>query len=940
MKKMLIILLAAVSAILLALIILPYAFKDKAKEKLQAEINRNLNAEVHFSDVGISFFKGFPDVTLSVQDLDVKGTGAFANDTLVSLANLSFTIDLRSLISGNAYKIRQIVLNKPAFLFKVLADGRVNWDIMKQDTTPPPASQKTFKAYLDQITVNKGTLIYDDAELPMYIAFGGINGRCSGDMTNNNTTLDVEATCSSIDADYQSIRYLNHANAEVKTLLQADLSNWIFTFDRGLARLNEVEFTADGFFAMPDDGYRMNIDFKALENDFKSFLSFIPAVYSKQFDALKSGGTMQLSGNIKGLYSDDSIPSFNIGLKVRNGWFGYPGLPGKVTGVNLSASIVNPASTSDSILINVDTLRMAIMQNALEAVLRISTPVSDPNINAKLNGKINLSDIAKVYPLEASTKLSGAINADMAFAGRLSAIESGAYDRFKASGLANANGVVVQSMSLPQNLNISTARLDFTPKYVKLQNLVAMLGKNDLSASGQIENYIPFVLKNKAVLKGELTTTSQMMDLNSILQTGKSTGKPADSSQFTTVEVPSNIDFRIKSIFGKLVYGKYDLSNVQGVIAVKNQSLVLENLQMNTLGGKIALNGSYSTTNPLKPVADLSLEMKDLDLKQSFGTLVAMQQFAPITEKMSGAFSTKFKFRGDLNQNMVPDFATISAYGLLLSDALRMHGVNTLSKISDALQLEKLRTPAVEKVNLSFDLLAGKAKVNKTTFKLAGYAAELSGIIGLDQSMNFTLNMQIPKSEFGAKANSVLTKMVSEASKKGIDVKVGDLIPVTVLIGGTVTNPKITTGIKSAMAEVAADLEKQALEQIEKKKEEMLIQAKTEASVLITKAAEEADKLILEVEMQSKKLLDAAQISSDKVKYVTDSTANYILAEGKKNGIAAELVAKKAAEKTRKEGYTKADKIMADAKTKSDELLTKARAEADKLRLDALEKVK
>jgi vacuolar-type H+-ATPase subunit H len=288
---------------------------------------------------------------------------------------------------------------------------------------------------------------------------------------------------------------------------------------------------------------------------------------------------------------------------------------------------------------------------------------------------------------------------------------------------------------------------------------------------------------------------------------------------------------------------------------------------------------------------------------------------------------------------MMPELTSVSASGLLLSDVLGLANLNTFSKIADVLKMDKLRNPSLENIKLSFDVVDGKATVKPMDFKLGSYKANISGTTGLDQVLNFVLTLDIPKAEFGGKANSVLDGLVKDAGKKGVNVNLGDIIPVTILIGGTATDPKITTGIKSAMAGLAEDMKKQALAEVEKKKEELVAKAKTEANNLIGQAEAEAAKIMAEAEKQSQKIIQTANAAAVKVRFAADSSANRLVAEGKKNGTVAEIIAKKGADKVKKQGDVEASKLIAEAQKQSDALLARARAEADKIKQDAVNRV-
>ena len=941
MKKALKFSAITIGLLLVLIVVLPFALKGKIEKAVQAEINKNLNAVVTFDEVGVSLLRHFPDLTVNVKKLTVKGSADFEKDTLASIPALSLTLDLRSVFGGSNYKIKQIGLDSPRLLFKVLANGKVNWDIVKQngpvDTVSTPSA---FKVYLDKVTITDAHIVYDDAEIPTMIAFDGLTGQLSGDMTADVTKLDIKADVKDFTVDYDGVRYLSKSNAELITLLDANLSTWTFTFKDGNLRINDLNIKADGFFAMPDEGYKMDIKFAAKENTFKAFLSLIPAIYSKDFSNVKTSGTMAFDGFVKGLYSDVSIPAFAINLKVADGMFSYPGLPGNVSDVNLQAAIANPDGVLDHTTVDVPRMHLSMMQNPVDITLALRTPLTDPDINATVKGTLNLENISKVYPLGDKTKLSGIVKADMAFSGKISAIEKGAYDQFKASGFATVDNLVYSGTEVPQSVNISKARLDFTPAWAQLSGLTMTIGKNDLAANGKLENYIPYAMKKNSILKGSLVTTSNFMDINSLLAGTSSVATITDTAALTVVQIPGDMDLSLNTSFKKLLYKSYEMNDVSGVVKVKDHMLQLDGLQVHMLGGSLALNGSYSTFIPAKPQVDMDLQVKNIDVKQSFEAFSTFQKLAPIAGKLSGALSTNLKFKGDLKQDMMPDLTSVTAYGLVLSDILALANVNTFNKIADVLKMEKLRNPSLEKINLSFDVVNGKATVKPMDFKLGSYKANFSGTTGLDQVLNFILTLDIPRSEFGVKANSVLDGLVKDASKKGVNVSLGDIIPVTILIGGTATDPKITTGIKSAMADLAADMKKQALAEVEKKKEELVTKAKEEATSLIAQADAQAAKVIAEAEKQGQKIVQSANSAAVKVRFAADSSANRLISEGKKNGYLAEIAAKKGAESVKKEGYKEADKMVAEAQKQSDAIISRARLEADKIKQDALNRVK
>src|SRR5512133_774827 len=119
--------------IVAAAFIIPFAFKDKIRTKLETQISSTVNAEVKFADYKVSLFKAFPNVAFSVSDLSVTGVGSFQGDTLASVKSLDLVFNLRSLFSDTGYEMKSVIVDRPVVNATVLKDGAANWDIMKED---------------------------------------------------------------------------------------------------------------------------------------------------------------------------------------------------------------------------------------------------------------------------------------------------------------------------------------------------------------------------------------------------------------------------------------------------------------------------------------------------------------------------------------------------------------------------------------------------------------------------------------------------------------------------------------------------------------------------------------------------------------------------------------------------------------------------------------
>ena len=94
-----------------------------------------LNAQFDFKNLNISLFRNFPQASVTLEDFWLKGTGEFANDTLVQAGEVTAAVNLFSLFGDSGYDISKIFIEDTKLHAIVLPDGRANWNIMEPDNS-------------------------------------------------------------------------------------------------------------------------------------------------------------------------------------------------------------------------------------------------------------------------------------------------------------------------------------------------------------------------------------------------------------------------------------------------------------------------------------------------------------------------------------------------------------------------------------------------------------------------------------------------------------------------------------------------------------------------------------------------------------------------------------------------------------------------------------
>jgi hypothetical protein len=210
--------------------------------------------------------------------------------------------------------------------------------------------------------------------------------------------------------------------------------------------------------------------------------------------------------------------------------------------------------------------------------------------------------------------------------------------------------------------------------------------------------------------------------------------------------------------------------------------------------------------------------VQGLDIQKTFLAYNTVQKLMPIGQFIAGKLTSKLTMNGKLGETMMPDLSTITGNGNLLLLEGVLNKFAPLEKLASALDISSLKTITLKDVKSYFDVADGKIFVKPFNVKVQDIDMEIGGKHGLDQSIDYVINMKVPRAKLGSKTNALVNNLVTQATSKGIPVKVSDIISFKVNMGGSITNPTVKTDLSGAGNTLADEMKDQAKELVEAKK--------------------------------------------------------------------------------------------------------------------------
>ncbi len=911
-----------------AAIIIPVAFKDKIREKVEAGLNDMLTARLSFGDYRLNLFRAFPNASFSVDNLNVTGTAEFEGDTLAAVKSVGIVINLRSLFSDSGYEIKSIVIDRPEVNAIVNSDGRANWDIMKesaevQEQQPADAAQAEevstgLNLMLRRFAIDNGKITFSDNESDVAASVSDLDFLLSGNMSGSQTGLDLEMKASGVSFAMDKIAWLTGADVSFIAGIDALLDSMKFTLRDNTLKINDILLNFSGTASMPGDDIGLDMVFNAPETSFKSLLSLVPAFYMKGYEDLAASGTVSLDGAVRGIYSeaDSTLPDVALNLQVTDGVISYPALPEKITAINITGKVQTDGREMDNTTADISRFHFELAGNPFDMSLSLATPISDPAVAVAAKGKIDLSKLQQAIPLD-SIDLNGLLDVSLDLAGRMSMIENEEYEKFRAAGTLNIADMSVVMTDMP-DLRISNAALKFSPAYAELTGMKATMGKgSDLALSGKLENYIPYLFSDGTV-RGNLSLRSDRIDLNEIMDIIPSDTSGTDTTAMEMIKIPGNIDFNLDALVSSLTYGRLSANDVRGDITVRDGTVTISETGMKALGGSLLVNAVYDSRDSLIPKFDAGMMISSVNIREAFDAFNTVRQLMPAASGLGGNVSVKIDFSSVLGKNMMPLLNSLSGNGELTSQSVQILGSKSFDRMKSVLKMNPAYTNIVKDLRATFIINDGRLWVKPFDIKVGNIKLNISGDQGLDRTLHYLVRAEIPRAELGDAAGSLMSSLASQAAALGFGAEPPDVIKVNLNVGGTVLDPAITPsfagGNIKSVAAAAADTVKQ--EVVEKVNEA---------------ARQQADKIINEAEENAKVIREKAASSAEVMRSEADLRGKKLIKDAEAKGPIAVAAAKKAADVLNREADKKATQLVTEANIRADQILSEARTKADEL---------
>lgn len=394
----------SIASILFLMFIIPILFPGTVSEQVKIFANRHLAGKLDYKKTHLTFFRHFPSLTVSVDDVLLKGSKPFQNDTLLAAKELAVGINLKNLIFDGEVKIDEIYVTDAVANVFVNTKGEANYNVYvakpsekPKDTTGAGASIK-----LDLIKLRNWNIKYNDHAARVLVDAKGLNytgkGGLSEDIFDLTTDLDIDK----LDFSLNRIYYAKQKTLHADLITRINTNALTFVLRKNELRINELPLKFTGFVSILKDGYTLDINAASEKTTIRDMISVLPPQYLDWAKDTKIEGNSDLFFSLKGRFSEPKNlkPRLKARLLMKDGFVSNGKAPVPMNNFNMDLNVDLPDLNTEQLGLDLKNLSFDLgPNNNFKAIVK-TKGLDEMQINADVKGAVNLQTLSQALGLK------------------------------------------------------------------------------------------------------------------------------------------------------------------------------------------------------------------------------------------------------------------------------------------------------------------------------------------------------------------------------------------------------------------------------------------------------------------------------------------------------------------------------------------------------------
>jgi uncharacterized protein involved in outer membrane biogenesis len=490
----------------------------------------------------------------------------------------------------------------------------------------------------------------------------------------------------------------------------------------------------------------VRLDLQGEPAEVADILGYLPSGVLPQMRGIRSQGTVGIDASVRGpltpVTSSEDKLDYRLDLTIAEGEIKHPDLSAPVEKISLRL-MVTPS------FLEVVELSASTGSSRIRARSRISSYGSDPTIDAALDADVDLHEVTALRPDLSGTRISGQANARIAVQGRMKDP-----DQLAVAGTLDLRSVRIEGPGMAFPIEDLSGRILIHEKDLTVQEMVGRLGASDFLARGTLGDYRALqpgtVPEEPATV--DLSIDSRLLVLDELMPppaklrqlraaAGKQPLSPAEVTAASLMPLSGRIAFRADRIQSS----RFGARDAHGVAKLDRGLVTIERLELNALGGSVAVQGTVDYRTPQNPRFALRTRIRNAQAPMLLETVKSLNRFTRMGGFLTGAIDATAESSGDLNDTLGVNLMTLKSIGNLSVRDAKISNHPIQVRVADFLGAPSLRSLTVSDWFQPIRIENGRLVIDKLSLKGQQIEVSASGWQSLNGEMELSFDLVLPQ---------------------------------------------------------------------------------------------------------------------------------------------------------------------------------------------------
>lgn len=693
-------------------------------------LNEELKVKVTVKRIDLDVLSNFPLIAIRFNELCIEESSPYFNDCMLNAPELRMIFNPFKVL-GKHTEVSRIDIKKGKIRLYSGANGESNFDLFQSNDQ----GNSDFSLKIGEIRLLKTNLQYFEPEgLSTNFNTGKLSLAIR--LSDEDYRLKLSGNCFFDHLMYKDEMILFSKKVETDGFFRMTSNHELFSFQDFMIKVEELPVYMNGSIAVKREGTDFDLKINATELQIDQLISLMPPKVQRELPALKSSGSLNIEGQMKGLLTDHEYPFMQLQFTLENGTLFNGETPTGFENIELNGHWTQAIGQSE---INPEwAIKLSNLKAGNDRLKGSAHYLPNEGmIEWKLNGRIHLNRLSKL--LEETNGLQGKAQVNM----------KGSWPMHPSSAKwFQLNGDLVASgVEIPHNWNngmpFKQLMLDISvdEDMLRLNKISGKIGDSDFLLKGNIAKY-KSLLSDSVELHVNADWFSKNLNINDFTIGLDSNQTNNDVNPQNAKNPLKGIRADIRLVAQKFEYDSIQMRNLKSDVQVRDGNLNISKLSCNAFGGQWLASATIGL-QPSNEYFSTEIQCRQAKIEDIFNSFNNFGQQEITGDQLSGEISGSVLAKAPINSDFSMNVNQLELTSYLTITNGRLKEYTPLYELSKFVQLEDLKDIRFDTLENSLQISEGSLSFPEMTIRNTALDLQISGSHTFNNEMDYHLAVEI-----------------------------------------------------------------------------------------------------------------------------------------------------------------------------------------------------